>query len=171
LTDAKAFLHARDTGQNLLGDYVGVRNRLGIAQTQVTGLARYSLVLLTKILDESAVAAHGAPAITIHVIEVLEGIGEKGRIDLVVPGRFLHDSPPRHRVYSAVEQNALGFQTVASGAADLLLIVLYRLGHAGVQHKADIRAIDAHAEGNCGDDQVALLGPEGVLRGRPLFGR
>ena len=58
---------------------------------------------------------------------------------------------------AGVEQHALRFQPVAAGASGLLLVVLDRLRHPGVQDEADVRAIDAHAEGDGGDDEVALL--------------
>ena len=69
----------------------------------------------------------------------------------------------RMHVGGGVEQHALGLQAVAAGAAGLLLVVLDRLRHGGVDDAAHVAAVDAHAEGDGGDDDVELLGREGVL--------
>ena len=82
--------------------------------------------------------------------------------------RQLHDPAPLQEVGGRVEQQALGVEAVAAGAAGLLLVVLERLGRAGVDDEAHVRSIDAHAEGDGGDDDVGALVDEGVLVARAL---
>ena len=66
-----------------------------------------------------------------------------------------HDRLPETVVAAAHQQQALGLEAVASGAAGLLLVVLERLRHAGVDDVAHVGAVDAHAEGDRGHHDVA----------------
>ena len=52
---------------------------------------------------------------------------------------------------------------VAAGAADLLIITLDAGRQIGVEHKAHIALVDAHAEGDGGDHHHIRLGHEGIL--------
>ena len=63
----------------------------------------------------------------------------------------------------AVEEDGARWFSVASGAADLLVIGLDGGGQGGVDDGADIGFVDAHAEGDGGDDDFELAGLEGVL--------
>ena len=85
-------------------------------------------------------------------------------VDVVLLRRFFQDALPGEEVAAAVQQDALGLQPVAAGPARFLLIMLDRFRHAGMQHEADVRAVDAHAERHRGDDQVAFFRPERFLR-------
>jgi hypothetical protein len=67
-----------------------------------------------------------------------------------------------------VEENALSRQTVAACAAALLLVVLDRFRHRGVDDAANVAPVDAHAERHGGDDDVELLCREVVLRAAAL---
>ena len=62
-----------------------------------------------------------------------------------------------------VDQHALGLEAVAARASRLLLVVLERSRRAGMHDEAHVRAIDAHAEGDGGDDDVDALAEERVL--------
>ena len=84
---------------------------------------------------------------------------------LAVP---LEHHPPLEEVGARVDQHALRFEAVASGASRLLLVVLERLRRAGVDHEADVRAIDAHPERDGRDDDVGLFVDERVLVPVPL---
>src|SRR5207247_824729 len=57
----------------------------------------------------------------------------------------------------------------AAGAARLLLVVLQRFRHAGMDHVAHVRAIDAHAECDRGHDDVGALVDERLLVGAALL--
>ena len=69
----------------------------------------------------------------------------------------------RQHVGPRVEQHAVARQAVAAGAADLLVVALDRPRHVAVDHVADVRLVDAHAEGDGGDHDVDLVAREGVL--------
>ena len=55
-------------------------------------------------------------------------------------------------VGEGVEQDGAGGLAVASGAADLLVVGLDGAGERGVDDGADVGFVDAHAEGDGGDD-------------------
>jgi hypothetical protein len=54
-------------------------------------------------------------------------------------------------------------RAVAAGAADLLIIALEAAGQRGVDDRAHIGLVDAHAERGGRDDDLALAGEEGGL--------
>src|SRR5690606_28958608 len=54
---------------------------------------------------------------------------------------------------------------VAPGTADFLAVVLHRLGQIEVHHVADVTLVDAHAEGDGGDDALQLADHETTLDG------
>ena len=66
-------------------------------------------------------------------------------------------------VGEAVEQDGAGGQAVAAGAADLLVEGFDGCGQGGVDDGADIGFVDAHAEGDGGDDDFELAGLEAAL--------
>ena len=59
-------------------------------------------------------------------------------------------------------------QPVAAGAADLLRQVLQALRQVVVDHPADVRLVDPHAEGDGGDDHRVRRVQEPVLHPGPL---
>ena len=66
------------------------------------------------------------------------------------------------------EQRALRREAVAAGAAGFLLVVLHGARRVGVDDEAHVGAVDAHAEGDGGDDDGEPLVHEGLLRRPPL---
>ena len=66
----------------------------------------------------------------------------------------------------AEQSQRFGAQSVAPGAADLLIIGLDALRQIGVADEADIGLVDAHAEGDRGDDDDAVVVQELILMGR-----
>ncbi len=62
-----------------------------------------------------------------------------------------------------VEQDGAGGEAVAAGAADLLVEGFDRGGESGVDDGADVGLVDAHAEGDGGDDDFERAGLEGGL--------
>ena len=69
-----------------------------------------------------------------------------------------------------MEQDALAGEAVASGATGLLLEGLDRAGEAGVDDAADVGAVDAHAEGDGGADDVDAFGGEVAFDPGSLLG-
>ena len=69
----------------------------------------------------------------------------------------------RFAVGEAVEQDGARRLAVASGAADLLVVGLDGAGKRDVDDGADVGLVDAHAEGDGGDDDLELAGEEVAL--------
>ena len=112
-----------------------------------------------------------APRVTVDVFEMFDRRGQEIGAYVFFLSRFAEDIFPGQKVLPRMQQHALGFQPVAPGSARLLLIVLDRFRHRQVDDEADIRAVDAHAEGDGGDDQIALLRDESVLHAPPFVRR
>ena len=96
---------------------------------------------------------------------------------------MLDDVLPRPIIVAAVKQHAFGIEAVTPGATRFLLIVLDRLGHAGVDDGAHVGFVDAHPECNRGYDdfdvfldecvlslQAGAVGQAGVIGGRLVPG-
>ena len=64
----------------------------------------------------------------------------------------------------------MGVLAVATGAPDLLHVILQGLGQVVMVDGADVGLVDAHAEGDGGDHQLQLAGHEGVLHGGAILG-
>ena len=82
---------------------------------------------------------------------------------LVTDVLFVDPATTERHVVETVEGQRVGGQTVAAGAADLLIVGLNRGRHVGVRDKAHVRLVDAHAEGDGRDDDHAVLAQETVL--------
>ena len=96
-------------------------------------------------------------------------IVELGHLDaLALVGRPALENlaTPEFDVACAVKREGVRRQAVAAGAADLLIIGFDRRGHVGVKDEADVRLVDAHAEGDGGADNAIVLAQEGVVIGR-----
>ena len=76
---------------------------------------------------------------------------------------LLEHQAPLHEVGGRVDQHALGLEAVAPRASGLLLVVLERSRRAGVHDEPHVRSVDAHAEGDGGDDDVDAFAEERVL--------
>ena len=160
--DAERLARAHDARDDLLRDDQRVRHRLVRVETDVARAAVGVVVRLAEVLDQRLVAAGERGRVLLHAVDVLD----RGRV-----GGAGEDRVPRRGILRRVEHRAFRFEAVAARAAGLLLVMLDRLGHGRVQHEADVGAVDAHAEGDRGNDQVALLRGEGLLGLLPLFGR
>ncbi len=113
-------------------------------------------------------AAGGSAGEAVHVVDVFEGgrneVGCDGGAGVFgVGGGFFDEHAPGHGILAGVEEDAFGFEAVAAGAAGFLLVGFDGFGHAGVEDEADIGAVDAHAEGDGGDDEVGFFFDEGFL--------
>lgn len=76
-----------------------------------------------------------------------------------------------HRaVAPQVQKNAVGALAIAAGAARLLVVGIEAGGHLVVQHEADVRFVDPHAEGIGGHHHAQLARHERVLCGAPFAG-
>src|SRR5581483_7259181 len=91
---------------------------------------------------------------------VARGAAELRVLDASLEALVAHDVGPR------VEEEAIARETVAAGAPDLLVPALDRAWHLAVDHVADVRLVDAHAERDRRDDHVDLVARERVLVAR-----
>ena len=76
---------------------------------------------------------------------------------LLVTARLGQQLAQGHDVLQPVEQPGIRGLAVAPGAPGFLVVRLHGLGQIEVRDEADIRLVDAHAEGNRGDHDHALL--------------
>ena len=81
----------------------------------------------------------------------------------VLGARWRGETPARGQFARIEQSERLGRQSVAAGAADLLIIAFDRAGQIGVEDEAHILLVDAHAEGDGRDHHHALALEEGVL--------
>ena len=73
--------------------------------------------------------------------------------------------PPHADILQPVDHVRLGISPVPARAADFLIIGLYAAGQVDVEDEPDVRFVDPHAEGDCGDDDNGGIGHERVLVG------
>src|SRR5450432_3241645 len=95
---------------------------------------------------------------------------------LLLPLRYVGrtvagESSVAHHVGPGIEEHAGARETVAAGAAYLLVVALDRSGHVPVNDVADVRLVDSHAEGHGGDHDVHLIPAKGILGSASLLGR
>src|SRR4030095_5156715 len=76
---------------------------------------------------------------------------------------FLDQRFPADDICSGIEKHAFRFQAVAPCTAGLLLVVLDGFRHRGMDHSTNVAAINAHSKSDGGNDDIDLLGSEGIL--------
>ena len=167
---AEAFAGAGDAGEDLLRRDRRIGQAFHFVQTNVTRLAVRLRILLAKIFGQFAVAAVDAGANAAHLIEQLARGGDNLRGAIRVSGAFFNQRFPAQHVGGGVEQDALGFQTVPACAAGFLLVMLDGFRHGGVNDAAHVAAIDTHAEGDGGGNDVDRFRGEIVLGAAALVG-
>src|SRR3546814_9558151 len=69
----------------------------------------------------------------------------------------------QHHVAQALAEPGVGRFAVAAGTAGFLVVALDRLGQVEVGDEAYVGLVDAHAEGDGGDDHHALVAQETAL--------
>ena len=146
----------RDARQDLARDDDRLGHRFQLAEAVVAGAAVVASDRPRRNSRRGAVPAADAGGVALHVAQQLAALGAQ----LAVP---LEHHAPLQEVGGRVDEHALGLEAVAAGAAGLLLVVLERLRRAGVHDEAHVGAVDAHAEGDRGDDDVDVFVEERVL--------
>ncbi len=58
------------------------------------------------------------------------------------------------QIHGRVEQDSRGWLSIAARAADLLIVLLHRLGNQVVDHTAHVGDVDSHAKGTGGKDDA-----------------
>ena len=101
-------------------------------------------------------ATANARRVAFHLPQkALAGVGE-----LTAP---LEHQTPLHEVGSRGDQHTLRLETVPPRTSGLLLIVLERPRGAGVHDEPHVGPVDAHTEGDGGDDDVHAFAQKRVL--------
>ncbi len=123
--------------------------------------------LLAEIAQEHLAAAARGLAVAEHRLQLLP-------VDVALPfARGVgagQEAAQLADIVQPVEHVGLGRQAVAPGAAGLLVVGLEALGQVQVQHEAHVRLVDAHAEGDGGDhDQAVLLEEPVLVRGADVL--
>ena len=90
-----------------------------------------------------------------------------GAHDVALGIRLLDEELLQLAVGGAVEEDALGRLAVASGAARLLVVLLEAAGEVVMDHPADVREVDAHAERGRGDDRLQPSRGEALVDALP----
>ena len=81
--------------------------------------------------------------------------------------RVFHELACHDHVLCTEEQQCGGRQSVAAGAAGFLVVALDVLRHVVVHDEAHVRFVDAHAEGDRGDDYWNVVAKEAFLDNPP----
>ena len=92
-------------------------------------------------------------------------------LDLFGRLAFVDHPAALHHVGHAVGHERIRRQPVAARAAGLLVVGLDRAGHIEMRHIAHVGLVDAHAEGDGGDEADRVLLEERILVARPDGGR
>ena len=79
-------------------------------------------------------------------------------------GALVDPHPLQFDIVQPVKRQRLRRGAVAARAADLLIIAFHRFRQVGMGHPADVRLVDAHAEGDGRADHQVVLPLEPVLR-------
>ncbi|CUJ50421.1 Uncharacterised protein [Achromobacter sp. 2789STDY5608628] len=122
--------------------------------------------VLAEIRQQPHAAAFHGFAQPQHGVQLLAEAAAVG----VVAGGFVDHAALLHHVLQAIGQPGGGGQAVAAGAAGFLVVALDRLGQVDVGHEAHVGLVDAHAEGDGGDHDHAVLAQEARLVGGPHLG-
>src|SRR6266436_1776671 len=93
----------------------------------------------------------------------------RGNLSLLFVGYLLNEPRVLDGVAGTEEQKALARQAVAPGAASLLVIAFDVLRQIGMNHKANVRLVDAHAESYRRADHAHFIAQEKVLIRRTFF--
>ena len=118
---------------------------------------------LAEVAQQTDAAAGVAFGEVRHLVELVAG-----DVARLLVGDFVEELEVFHHVAAGEEQQAFGGQAVAAGAAGFLIVALDVLRQVVVDDEADVRFVDAHAEGDGGADDSRLVAQEGVLVFRAL---
>ena len=165
-------IHAAERHPRLLGGVEGLRR----LQADVAVAARRG-IRLAEVAQQRLTAAAEAVGVADHRCELVQLDAHPLGIALVLVVRVrrataaFDEAAHDGGVAEAEEQQGLGGQTVAAAAPGLLVVALDGLGQVVVHDEAHVALVDAHAEGDRGDDHRDLVPREGVLDAPPLVRR
>jgi len=146
-------------GAGQAGVLLRVGAGLGVAAGPIGRIRR------AEVLGEQPVPAYRSHGVAADLPQLaLQGELALGRKSPVFP----RQAPMSGEVRGGEEQHALGRQTVAARSPRFLLVVLHGARGVGVDHGADVGAVDPHPEGDGGHHHVQALVYEIVLGSAPV---
>ena len=150
----KQLAGAIDGGKHFLGGDGAVEG--GDGSAAIVAMAAIGLHVLAEAAQERAGAAGRGFGEGDHGLEAFahDGFLRLGGDALGEPVAGAGD------VLAAIKQDGVGGLAVAAGAADLLVVGFGAVGHVEMDDEADVWTVDAHAEGDGGDDDDRLAAAE-----------
>ena len=157
VVDAEALAGAVDTAQGLLGGFGGVEGfrwmQAGVAVT--AGLFQG----FSKVVQQCLAAAMGDFAQPQHAFQALVFVA----LVLLVATALGEHLFELDGVFQPIGHPGRGRVAITAGTAGFLIVGLNALGQIQMRHKPHVRFVDAHAEGNGGDHDNAVLAQEALL--------
>ena len=147
---------AVDAGQELLRQHGAVD---GLRGRQAVVAVAAGRGVLTEIGQQTHAAAVGGFAQRQHGIQ----LAALQPLEFLAGFRRLDEAPLLHHVVQAIGHPDFSRQAIAAGSPGFLVIGLDGPRQVHVRHEAHIRLVDAHAEGDGGHDDHAVLALEGSL--------
>jgi len=162
--EAEALAGVPDGGEEEAGIGGGV-GFLVAAGADIAGAAVFVRVVLAEVAEDGVAAAGGGGGEAFDVAEEAEGALAFG-----VVGDLVDEVAVFLSIAAGVEEEAVGGLAVAAGAAGFLVVAFEVFGEVAVDDEADVWFVDAHAEGDGGDDDGAVVADEGFLGGAAFGG-
>ncbi len=161
---AEALAAAVDAAERFLGGHAGVpgvgRDEAVVAVAAGLGVdfAEPGQQHLAPALHGFAVAEQVVKLVAFEAFAFFAGLG------------LFDHLLEQHDVAQAVAEPGFGGFAVAAGTAGFLVIPFHGFGQVGVGDEADVGFVDAHAEGDGGAHDDAILAQEAALVGGAHFG-
>jgi hypothetical protein len=157
-------------GTEALAGSVDARERLARGFGRIPGLRRIETgiavsagrAFLAEVMQQPHAPAAGALAEAEQRIE----LGEGHAPELLAALGLLEHAAQVHEIAQAVGHPCIRRLAVAPGAAGLLVIRFDALRQVALRDEAHVGLVDAHAEGDRGDIDLALLALEALLVAR-----
>ena len=155
--EAEALAGVLDGGEEEAGFGGGV-GLLVAAGADIAGAAVFLRVVFAEVAEDGVAAAGGGGGEAFDVAEEAVGAFAFG-----VVGDLVDEVAVFLSIAAGVEEEAVGRFAVAAGAPGFLVVAFEVFGKVSVDDEADVGFVDAHAEGDGGDDDGAVVADEGFL--------
>ena len=146
-----------DAGQELLRRHRAVPG-LGRIEADVAVAARPGVVF-AEVGQQSRPSASGDLAPAEQRVEP----GTLNALALLIRLGLVGHLPQANHILQAIAHPGVGGQPIAARAPGLLVVGLHALRQIRMRHEAHVRLVDAHAEGDGGDDDHPVVALKAVL--------